>query len=52
VLAIVLDILLGGLGWLAARHASPGRRSIRSRQAGPEGEMIGESSQTQLNLVG
>jgi hypothetical protein len=52
VLAIVLDILLGGLGWLAARHASPGRRSIRSRQAGPEGEMIGEASQTQLNLVG
>jgi hypothetical protein len=52
VLAIVLDILLGGLGWLAARHASPGRRSIGSRQAGPEGEMIGESSHTQLNLVG
>jgi len=25
---------------------------IRSGQAGPEGEMIGESSQTQLNLVG
>src|SRR5215213_7836708 len=52
VLAIVLDILLGGLGWLAARHASPGRRSVRSRQAGPGGEMIGESSHTQLNLVG
>jgi osmoprotectant transport system permease protein len=26
VLAIVLDILLGGLGWLASRHASPGGR--------------------------
>jgi osmoprotectant transport system permease protein len=52
VLAIVLDILLGGLGWLAARHASPGPRSVRSRQAGPEGEILGESAQTQLNLVG
>jgi osmoprotectant transport system permease protein len=29
VLAIVLDILLGGLGWLASRHASPeGRRMV------------------------
>jgi osmoprotectant transport system permease protein len=30
VLAIVLDILLGGLGWLASRHASPGGRRIVS----------------------
>lgn len=28
VLAIVLDILLGGLGWLASRHASPGGRNM------------------------
>ncbi|HTF39990.1 MAG TPA: ABC transporter permease [Propionibacteriaceae bacterium] len=28
VLAIVLDILLGGLGWLARRHASPGGRKM------------------------
>jgi osmoprotectant transport system permease protein len=27
-LAIVLDILLGGVGWLARRHASPGRKTI------------------------
>jgi osmoprotectant transport system permease protein len=51
VLAIVLDILLGGLGWLAGRHASPARRSVRSRTS-PGGEMIDEPSQTQLNLVG
>jgi osmoprotectant transport system permease protein len=52
VLAIVLDILLGGLGWLAGRHASPARRSVRSRRTSPGGEMIDEPSQTQLNLVG
>jgi osmoprotectant transport system permease protein len=52
VLAIILDILLGGLGWLAGRHAHPARRSMRGRQTGPENEIIGESSQTQLNLVG
>ena len=28
VLAIVLDILLGGLGWLSRRHASPGGRKM------------------------
>ena len=27
-LAIVLDVLLGGLGWLASRHASPGGRKM------------------------
>jgi hypothetical protein len=52
VLAIVLDILLGGLGWLAGRHASPARRSVRSRRTSPGDEMIDEPSQTQLNLVG
>jgi osmoprotectant transport system permease protein len=41
-LAIVLDILLGGLGWLASRHASPGRRRRRSRQASPRGETISQ----------
>ena len=40
VLAIVLDVLLGGLGWLAGRHASPGRRTSRSRGASPRGETI------------
>lgn len=40
VLAVVLDILLGLVGWLASRHASPGRRTSRSRQAGPRGETI------------
>jgi osmoprotectant transport system permease protein len=52
VLAIVLDILLGGLGWLAGRHASPARRAVRSRRTSSGGEMIDEPSQTQLNLVG
>jgi osmoprotectant transport system permease protein len=52
VLAIVLDILLGGLGWLAGRHASPARRSVRSSRTSPGAEMIDEPSQTQLNLVG
>ena len=42
VLAVVLDILLGGLGWLASRHASPGRRTSRSRRASPRGEAIDE----------
>ncbi|HEX7212177.1 MAG TPA: ABC transporter permease subunit [Propionibacteriaceae bacterium] len=40
VLAVVLDILLGGVGWLASRHASPGRRTSRSRRANPRGETI------------
>jgi osmoprotectant transport system permease protein len=40
VLAVVLDILLGGVGWLASRHASPGRRTSRSRGASPRGETI------------
>jgi osmoprotectant transport system permease protein len=46
VLAIILDLLLGGLGWLASRHASPGRR-VR-----PVGRMISEPTGTPLNLVG
>jgi osmoprotectant transport system permease protein len=41
-LAIVLDILLGGLGWLASRHASPGRRKRRSRQASPRSETVSQ----------
>jgi len=40
VLAVVLDILLGGLGWLASRHASPARRKSRSRRSSPRGETI------------
>ena len=40
-LAIVLDILLGGLGWLASRHASPGRAS-RTRRATPRDETISQ----------
>ena len=51
-LAIVLDILLGGLGWLASRHANPVRRSILGRRTSPGDEMIDQPSQTQLNLVG
>ncbi|HEX6757025.1 MAG TPA: ABC transporter permease subunit [Propionibacteriaceae bacterium] len=39
-LAIVLDVLLGGLGWLAGRRASPGVKTID------------RSIETQLNLVG
>jgi osmoprotectant transport system permease protein len=46
VLAIIFDLLLGGLGWLASRHASPGRR-VR-----PIGRMISEPTGTPLNLVG
>jgi osmoprotectant transport system permease protein len=38
-LAIVLDVLLGGLGWLAGRRARGGRT-------------IDKSAETQLNLVG
>jgi osmoprotectant transport system permease protein len=38
-LAIVLDVLLGGLGWLASRRARGGRT-------------IDKSAETQLNLVG
>ena len=41
-LAVVLDILLGGLGWLASRHASPGRRRRRGRQASPRGETVSQ----------
>ena len=46
VLAIVLDLLLGGLGWLASRHASPASRarSARGRRSAAHG--------TPLNLVG
>jgi osmoprotectant transport system permease protein len=40
-LAIVLDILLGGLGWLASRHASPGR-ARRARRATPRDETISQ----------
>jgi hypothetical protein len=40
VLAIVLDILLGGLGWLASRHANPVRRSMLGRRSSPGDEMI------------
>jgi osmoprotectant transport system permease protein len=40
VLAIVLDILLGGLGWLASRHASPGGRRI-----------VSEPSKTPVDVV-
>jgi osmoprotectant transport system permease protein len=39
-LAIVLDLLLGALGWLAGRRASPG------------GKTIDKSIEPQLNLVG
>jgi osmoprotectant transport system permease protein len=49
VLAIVLDILLGGLGWLAGRHASPGQRS--SRGISPGGAP-GQPTSAQLDLVG
>jgi osmoprotectant transport system permease protein len=52
VLAIVLDILLGGLGWLASRHASPGRGSRTDRGRSPGAEITGESIETRLNLVG
>jgi len=41
-LAIVLDILLGGLGWLAGRHASPGRRRRRSRHASSRRETVNQ----------
>jgi osmoprotectant transport system permease protein len=34
-LAIVLDILLGGVGWLAARHRSPRRRAAGVAVAAP-----------------
>ncbi|HJV14542.1 MAG TPA: ABC transporter permease [Propionibacteriaceae bacterium] len=50
VLAIVLDILLGGIGWLASRHASPGRRS--GRGTSPAGETTGQPTSAQLDLVG
>jgi osmoprotectant transport system permease protein len=40
-LAIVLDILLGGLGWLASRHANPGR-ARRARRATPRDETISQ----------
>ena len=40
VLAIVLDVLLGGLGWLAGRRASPG------------GKPVSKAIEPQLNLVG
>jgi len=41
-LAVVLDILLGGLGWLASRHANPGRRGRRGRQASQRGETVSQ----------
>jgi osmoprotectant transport system permease protein len=40
VLAIVLDVLLGALGWLAGRRASPG------------GKTVSKAIEPQLNLVG
>jgi osmoprotectant transport system permease protein len=40
VLAMVLDVLLGGLGWLAGRRVSPG------------GKPVGKGIEPQLNLVG
>jgi osmoprotectant transport system permease protein len=40
VLAIVLDVLLGTLGWLAGRRASPG------------GKTVSQAMEPQLNLVG
>jgi osmoprotectant transport system permease protein len=40
VLAIVLDVLLGALGWLAGRRASPG------------GKRVSKAIDPQLNLVG
>ena len=40
-LAVVLDILLGGLGWLASRHANPGR-GRRGGQASPRGETVSQ----------
>ncbi|HEX3197904.1 MAG TPA: ABC transporter permease subunit [Propionibacteriaceae bacterium] len=40
VLAMVLDVLLGGLGWLAGRRASPG------------GKPVSKTIEPQLNLVG
>jgi ABC-type proline/glycine betaine transport system permease subunit len=39
-LAIVLDVLLGGLGWLAGRRASPGATTVD------------KPIEPQLNLVG
>jgi osmoprotectant transport system permease protein len=39
-LAIVLDVLLGALGWLAGRRASPGRKTVST------------GIEPQLNLVG
>jgi osmoprotectant transport system permease protein len=49
VLAIVLDILLGGLGWLAGRHASPGQGSSRGISPGSK---TGQPTSAQLDLVG
>jgi osmoprotectant transport system permease protein len=34
-LAIILDVLLGGVGWLAARHRSPRRRAVGVAVAAP-----------------
>ncbi|HKN43263.1 MAG TPA: ABC transporter permease subunit [Propionibacteriaceae bacterium] len=50
VLAIVLDLLLGALGWLAGRHASPGRPA--SRAASPGGETIDKPTESPFSLVG
>ena len=50
VLAIALDLLLGALGWLAGRHASPGRRA--SRGASPGGETIDRPTESPFSLVG
>jgi osmoprotectant transport system permease protein len=51
VLAIILDILLGGLGWLASRHASPGRRSLGGGTSAG-GTTPGQPTSAQLDLVG
>jgi osmoprotectant transport system permease protein len=48
VLAIVLDLLLGALGWLAGRHASPGRRA----SASPGVETIDQPTESPFSLVG
>jgi osmoprotectant transport system permease protein len=52
VLAIVLDILLGVLGWLAGRHASPGGRSSAGPGTSPKREITGQPTSAQLDLVG
>jgi osmoprotectant transport system permease protein len=52
VLAIVLDILLGALGWLAGRHAGPGGRSSAGPGTSPKRGTTGQPTAAQLDLVG